>query len=99
MRSREFKNDVDDVRLASCDDLEPAFLEHLQHRSIFRQDMCHQLLEPAGMGNDCEMPQQGRADAESLVGVVDREGYFGLAGLDYNVSCAADEDRLSVHLQ
>jgi hypothetical protein len=68
---------------------QPAFLEHLQHRGVLRQDLRDQLLEPGCVGNRREMAYEGRADPLPLALVDHGEGHLGLAGLRHDVASAA----------
>ena len=45
-RSEQVQDDVNDLRLTSRAEAEPAFLEHLQHSNVGGQDLGDQLLEP-----------------------------------------------------
>jgi hypothetical protein len=70
---------------------EPAFLKHLQHRSVFRQNLRNQFLETGLAGNRGEMVHQCRANTLSLVLIDHGESNLGRPWPHDNVTRAADD--------
>ena len=80
-----------DSSLAFRSEVEPAFLEHLEHWGVARQDLCDQFLDTATSGNRSEVAHQPRADALALVLVNDGESDLSLPRLDDDITSAADD--------
>lgn len=68
------KNEMGAVRLPPCLDAEPAFPDDLQHGGVLRKNIGDQRLEPGTTRDVHEVAHKHRADALSLVRIVDGEG-------------------------
>ena len=83
-------------RLSRRCHVQSAFLEHFQHRGIFRQDLGNQFLQPGLTGERDEMAHQRRADTLALVLIDDAESDLGPFGLDDDVASPAHDRRSSI---
>jgi hypothetical protein len=66
--------------------MQSALLENFQHRSVFRQDLGDECLEPGIPGDRGKMTHQHGADPLSLVFVDEGESYLSSCRLHYNVA-------------
>ena len=72
-----------------------AFLEDLQHRGIFRQDLGNQLLQPGLTGKRNQMAHQRRTDTLALILIDHAESDLGPPGRDDDVTPARNDRRSS----
>ncbi len=75
--------------------MQSAFLENFQHRSVLRQDLGDQFLEPGIPGDRGKMSYQRGADPLSLVFVNQGESYLSSSGLNDDVATTPHDDRSS----
>ena len=73
-------------------------MEHFQHRSVVRQYLRDQLIEPAIARQNREMTHQDAADALPLIGVDYHEGDLGLARPHHDVASGAGNRRAAVFI-
>src|SRR5262249_5650081 len=89
LRLAQPKSDVHDLSFALHAKRQSAFLEHLQHGHVVRQDLSDQFLEPASPSNRGEVMHECSAETLLLVLVDDSESHFGLSRLHDDVAGAA----------
>ena len=82
----QIKPDVNRFRLASCRQAQAAFLEHLQHRDVVRQNFGDQLLKTRSTSNHNEMPHQCGPDTPPLIPIDYGESHLGFPRLHNNVA-------------
>src|SRR6185437_12698765 len=75
-----------------------AFLKHLKHRLVVRQDFGGEFVQPSFASNRGEVAHQSRADAPPLILVDDGESHLRLAGLGDDITGATDDFRSSAAL-
>src|SRR3981081_2257850 len=81
--------------LSSDSRMQSAFLEDFQHRSVLRQDLGDQFLEPGITGDRGKMTHQCGTDSLSLVFVDQGESHLSSSGLNDDVATTPHGDRSS----
>ena len=96
--SGQLERDVHDPGLPARSHMEPAPLEHFEHRGIFWQDLRDEFFQPGSAGNRCEMAHERRAETLALVFIDHAESDLGPSRLYDDVASAAHDRGPSVFL-
>ena len=97
--ARQVERDVDHARLVVGGHRKLTALEHLEHRTIVRQHLGHQLSNLRVTCDDHEVAHQARADAQFLVRVVHGKGDLGAARCREDIPPAACDQLPAVALE